>query len=167
MLGGWLLRRFDPQDRLMQYLLQAPSTASKTSKDIVLPNSVVAGVSLIGLIVFSIMGCYVFYPKTRVACDTIHDLHASIVSAVAGKEWENASFLIPQQKDWLHKLVVGRYLRGEPWSRHQAMRMKVLLSKLEMLEHECEHRDVAEAKRWSYELRIAHRRLFETVPKSP
>jgi hypothetical protein len=137
--------------------------AKETSKDIVLPNSVVASVSLIGLVILSIVGCYVYYPETKEVRRELAALQADLNSAVAGKEWDNASFLIPQQKDWAHKLVVGRYIRGEEWNRFQAMRKKVFLSKLEMLMHECEEKEVEESLNWNNEARIAYRRFMDSL----
>jgi hypothetical protein len=123
----------------------------------------VAAASLIGLVVLSVIGCYVYYPSTPEVRKEMGAIQADLNSAVASKEWDTASFLIPQQKDWAHKLVVGRYLRRQPWSRFQDMRKRVFLSKLEMLGHECEDQDLAEAKRWNDQARIAYRRLAESL----
>lgn len=161
-LVGLGLRRFDTNGRAMAWLTTPPETKAK-SKDIVLPDSVVAAVSLIGLVVLSVVGCYVYYPKTSEVRRELAALQADLNSAVAGKEWDTATFLIPQQKDWAHKMVVGRYLRGEEWNRYQAMRKKVFMSKLEMLMHACEDRDVEEALHWNREARIAFRRFMESI----
>jgi uncharacterized membrane protein YraQ (UPF0718 family) len=162
MLVGFGFARFDSHGRTMRYLTTMKA-AKETSKDIVLPNSVVASVSLIGLVILSIVGCYVYYPETKEVRRELAALQADLNSAVAGKEWDNASFLIPQQKDWAHKLVVGRYIRGEEWNRFQAMRKKVFLSKLEMLMHECEEKEVEESLNWNNEARIAYRRFMDSL----
>lgn len=162
MLVGVGFARFDSHGRTMRYLTTMKA-AKETSKDIVLPNSVVASVSLIGLVILSIVGCYVYYPETKEVRRELAALQADLNSAVAGKEWDNASFLIPQQKDWAHKLVVGRYIRGEEWNRFQAMRKKVFLSKLEMLMHECEEKEVEESLNWNNEARIAYRRFMDSL----
>jgi hypothetical protein len=162
MLVGVGFARFDSRGRTMRYLTTMKA-AKETSKDIVLPNSVVASVSLIGLVILSIVGCYVYYPETKEVRRELAALQADLNSAVAGKEWDNASFLIPQQKDWAHKLVVGRYIRGEEWNRFQAMRKKVFLSKLEMLMHECEEKEVEESLNWNNEARIAYRRFMDSL----
>jgi len=161
-LFGAGFRRFDPSDRAMKFLTN-PKPLRSVTKDIVLPNSVVASVSLIGLIVLSVLGCFVYYPSTKEVRKELAALQADLNSAVAGKEWDNAAFLIPQQKDWAHKLVVGRYIRGEDWSRFQAMRKKVFLSKLEMLIHACEEREIEEALYWNNQARIAYRRLLASL----
>jgi hypothetical protein len=161
-LVGLGFAKFDSRNRAMQYLTKV-KPINQTSRDIVLPNWVVASVSLIGLVVLSIVGCYVYYPDTREVRKELAELQADLNSAVAGKEWDNAGFLIPQQKDWAHKLVVGRYLRGQDWNRFQNMRKKVFLSKLEMLMHACEEQDVEEALMWNYEARIAYRRFMESI----
>ncbi|MFN7289499.1 MAG: permease, partial [Pirellula sp.] len=162
MLVGVGFAKFDSHGRTMRYLTTMKE-AKETSKDIVLPNSVVASVSLIGLVILSIVGCYVYYPETKEVRRELAALQADLNSAVAGKEWDNASFLIPQQKDWAHKLVVGRYIRGEQWNRFQAMRKKVFLSKLEMLMHECEEKEVEESLIWNNEARIAYRRFMDSL----
>lgn len=162
MLVGAGFGKFDPQNRTMN-LLTKPRPSSSKSKDIVLPNSVVATVSLVGLVALSIVGCFVYYPETKEVRRELASLQADLNSAVAGKEWDNAAFLIPQQKDWAHKLVVGRYIRGEDWNRFQTMRKKVFLSKLEMLMHACEEKDVEESLMWNYEARIAYRRFMDSI----
>jgi uncharacterized membrane protein YraQ (UPF0718 family) len=161
-LVGAGVRRFDSSNRLMQRLVTKKSTDTPT-KDIVLPDSVVAAVSLIGLILLSIVGCYIYYPSTREVRKELAAIQADLNSAVAGKEWDNAAFLIPQQRDWAHKLVVGRYIRGEEWTRYQAMRKRVFMSKLEMLMHACEEREVDESLYWNNEARIAYRRLLASL----
>lgn len=162
MLVGAGFGKFDPQNRAMNWLTKTRPSSSK-SKDIVLPNSVVATVSLVGLVALSIVGCFVYYPETKEVRRELASLQADLNSAVAGKEWDNAAFLIPQQKDWAHKLVVGRYIRGQDWNRFQTMRKKVFLSKLEMLMHACEEKDVEESLMWNYEARIAYRRFMDSI----
>ena len=162
LLAGAGFRRFDPGDRVMQHLLTKKSADTPT-KDVVLPESVVAAVSLIGLVILSVVGCYVYYPNTREVRKELAAIQADLNSAVAGKEWDNAAFLIPQQRDWAQKLVVGRYIRGEEWTRYQAMRKRVFMSKLEMLMHACEEQEVDESLHWNNEARIAYRRLLASL----
>jgi uncharacterized protein len=145
---GLLLTRSGRNLKAMSYLLSQPVTTNNVSRDIVLPNSIIASVTLIGLIVASVGACFLYYPPTQEVRKEMVAINAEINGATASRLWENVAFLIPQQEDWGHKLLVGNYLRRTELTRFQKLKLKVYLSKLELLEHACEDRETVEADRW-------------------
>lgn len=162
-LIGWLLAKWDPKQTIMSFLLRTNQVADGMRRDIVLPNSVIAAVTLVGLVLASIGGCYLYYPPMSEVRKELSFLQAELNSAVGGSHWDEVAFLIPQQEDWAHKMVVGNYLRQTPLNRFQEMRLKVFLSKLEMLEHACEDKDKAEADLWSKKVNLAYVRFRESL----
>ena len=157
LLAGFCFWFFDRQQRLMQWLTTPPKTVSK--KDIVLPNSVIASVCLVGLVLASIGGCFLYYPPQAEIESEMHAINAELYVAANTHDWDTVAYWIPIQEDWAHKLSVSGYLRGRPVTRFQQMRTKVFLSKLEMLEHSSEDRELEEVDRWKKEMASAFLRL--------
>ena len=160
---GWIRHRFDPQQRMMGFLVRRAEGIAKVSKDIILPNSVIAAVTLVGLVLASIGACFLYYQPVNEIKTEMTALQADLFSSVAGREWDTAAFLIVQQEDWAHKLVVGQYLRRQSLNRFQKMRMKVFLSKLELLEHACEDRDAKEADHWNRQVNVSLNRFKKSL----
>jgi uncharacterized protein len=160
---GGIRRRFDPQQKLMGFLTKRAEGIAKVSNDIILPNSVIAAVTLVGLVLASIGACFLYYQPVNEIKKEMTALQADLFSSVAGREWDTAAFLIVQQEDWAHKLVVGQYLRRQSLNRFQKMRMKVFLSKLELLEHACEDRDAKEADHWNRQVNTSLNRFKKSL----
>jgi uncharacterized protein len=158
-LVGLGLALFDRRSTLLAWMLRMPATGNTPKRDIILPNSVIAFASLAGLVVASIGACFLYYPPTSEIRKEMNGIQADIYSSIAQRDWDAIEFLIPQQEDWARKLVVSKFLRRQEWNRFQAMRLKVFLSKLEMLEHESEDHEIAEADRWNKEASDAFTRL--------
>jgi uncharacterized membrane protein YraQ (UPF0718 family) len=167
LLIGAIQHRFDRARRWSQWLSRQPQpkAGSARSYDIVLPNSVIAAVSLIGLVVASIGGCFLYYPPLGQIRKELTDAQAELSSAAAGRKWNDVEFWLPIQEDWLHKLQVSCYLRGTPLTRFQKARLKVLLTKLELLEHAAEDRELAEVDKWNREVNIALNRFKGLLPR--
>jgi hypothetical protein len=149
--AGGLLGRFDPQKRIMRWLVQAPgksaSSPAKASamRDIVLPDWLIAGVSLAGLVGASVLGCFLYYPPVAEIRKEMHSIEAEMFSAYQNGQWDKLEYWIPIQEDWAHKMKVSAYLRGRPLDRYTELKLQVYKTKLELLEHATEDRDRQEA----------------------
>ena len=153
--AGGLLGRFDPQKRIMQWLVQVPSgsegasagAAAKSTamRDIVLPDWVIAAVSLGGLVGASVLGCFLYYPPVGEIRKEMHSIEAEMFSAYQNGQWDKLEYWIPIQEDWAHKMKVSAYLRGRPLDRYTELKLQVYKTKLELLEHATEDRDRQEA----------------------
>lgn len=165
---GLLFRAVDPQQKWMQSLCNAPpeSTATGSSHslpDIVLPNSVIAGISFIGLVIASVGACFLYYPPVSEIRKEMNSIEAELIGSYNRQEWEKLEYWIPIQEDWAHKLVVSAYLRGRPLDRYTQMKLQVYKNKLELLEHATEDRDVEEAKEFGKQAALAFRRLKDAM----
>ncbi len=162
---GGLFYFLDPSQRSMKWLLAAPIQA-KTSRDIVLPNSVIAAVSLFGLIAASVAGCFLYYPPVNEIRKEMHANEAEMFGSYQRGEWDKLEYWIPIQEDWAHKLKVSATLRGKPLDRYEEMKLQVYKSKLELLEHAAEDRDLEEARDFGRQMSVAFRRLKEALSQT-
>lgn len=162
LLIGGVQRSFDPQNRWMDLLTRPAHSemADKKKLDIVLPNSVIAASCLAGLIAASVGGCYLYYPPHSEIHKEMTIINTELHSAAMTGDWEGVEHWIPIQEDWAHKLNVSSYLRRTPMSRFQQLRLKVYLTKLELLEHASEDQEREEAKDWARQMALSFRRLF-------
>ncbi len=158
--GGWL-SCVDPNGLLMTKLitLSDQSQSGKPQQDIVLPDWFIATVCIVGLVLASVGGCLLYYPPISEIRKEMAAIDAELFSACATQKWDEAEFWIPIQEDWAHKLTVSSYLRGANLTRFQKTRMKVFLTKLEMLEHAVEERAIDEVDKWKREVSVSLSRL--------
>ena len=142
-LFGCVLQIADRKRRIESWLERPPkeTTQSKRGLDIVLPGQVVGGIALAGLIAFSIVGCYAYFPAKDDAFSDMSKLNVTVVgSAMAGNNSE-AEHFIPVMDDYTRRMQVGVYIREGELSRYRRMKARVYLEKLELLEHELAHDD--------------------------
>ncbi len=166
--AGAGLRRLDPAQRLEARLLQAP--AREAQKDIYLPGWVLTALTLTALLAASIFSCYLYYPPANQVLEDMQTVHAEIFTTANLRDREAARYWIPAQRDLLHKLGVGKLLRGEPLSRFQQMHVRVLLGKLELLDHELEEEppaaELIEVARRDYnQTHQRFRRALQAAPR--
>lgn len=163
---GGLQWRLDSKGKWMESLvkIRAGHVPKTTSRDIVLPNWVIANVCFGGLILTSVGACFLYYPPVSEIRKEMSAIQAELTSACAGRKWDEVEFWLPVQEDWAHKMTVSSYLRGKPFSRFQEMRMKVYLTKLELLEHAVEDKELDEIEKWKQQSSNALMRLKELLP---
>ncbi len=124
-----------------------------------LPESVLWLASFGFLIVFSFLGCFLYYPPEREVFEEIKSVNIRIGSAALSQDWPTAEHWIPVAEDWVHKLTVSSYLRQRPPTPFLLAKQSLYLEKLELLEHAIEDREVVEAKRLGLDCQNAFRRL--------
>jgi uncharacterized membrane protein YraQ (UPF0718 family) len=115
MLAGGLLNRFDRQGRVEVYLAAQPEQqATPTARPIWnrdVPGPVLGLVAILGLVVFSIVALYIYYPDPQQAFDEITLVRAEALTAVNTGHREEA---IRQLERWdllTRKLQVGVFIR--------------------------------------------------------
>ena len=107
--------------------------------DVIVPPVVLGGVMLVGLVVFSIVGCFAYYPHPD---ETLEEMRLARVEALSGAtsgNAEHALYWIGVWDDWSRRLEVGVFLRKGEVRPYQRMQGYLLRKKLELLEHELEH----------------------------
>ncbi len=132
-VGGIFLRRTGVIPRLEAWFQQQPKTSS--GYDIVLPGPVLGGVALVGLIGFSVLGCYIYYPPPSEIFEEMRIINTEIVVSANSQDWDATAYWIPIQEDWTRKLQVSMQLRGHSISSDQREQAVRLLAALDSLEH--------------------------------
>jgi uncharacterized membrane protein YraQ (UPF0718 family) len=113
----WVRAKYD----LEAWLTRQPEGARKVGKyDVVVPGPVLAVLALLGLVVFSAAGAYIYYPEPAESLKQIHALRADVASAVAGarnastdraRKRAEAVRELEQLDLAVRKLMVGTYIR--------------------------------------------------------
>ncbi len=125
------------------------------SRDIVIPPRITGLIAIGGLVWASIYGCYLYYPPRHVVYEQLQVSNAEVSTRVMSKDWAGAMYWIPSVEDWLRKLQVGMYLRGESFNSEQFKQLDALMHSIEELEDHIadENYDAATAigKKFSYD----------------
>lgn len=94
---------------------------------------------LAGLVAFSIVGCYAFYPNSSECLEEMRLARTEVLSAVTSKDYERARRWIPILEGWSRKMEVGYAIREFELRPYQQMQTFLLRKKLELLEHAMDH----------------------------
>ncbi|AWM36609.1 putative permease [Gemmata obscuriglobus] len=129
--AGVVLRRADRAGALERWLTAPPPSRARTRWDANVPGSVLGAVSLLGLVAFSVVGAYLYYPDREQCFEEMKAVHAdAVVAARTGKRDE----AIRQLERWdllTRKLQVGVYIRTLRLSDEQARSADDLRERLE------------------------------------
>lgn len=106
------------------------------------PPSVVGGTALIGLIAFSVVGCYAYYPAPEEVFEEMRLARAEALTGATSGEVKHAIQWIEIMDDWSRKLEVGAFIRRFELRPYQRIQGQILREKLELLEHELEHEEL-------------------------
>jgi uncharacterized membrane protein YraQ (UPF0718 family) len=159
--AGIALRAFDPRRRVDSWL-ERPADASiggTRGFDIVVPNGVVGGFIVLGIVAFSVVGCCAFYPPPSEVFEEMRIVKGEALGAAISGEREHAEQWLAVWDDWTRKLQVGVYLRRGSLSQYHRMKARVLREKLELLEHEVAEGDREEISKVTADISLAYRRL--------
>jgi hypothetical protein len=147
-LLGLLVRKFDRRGRLEAWLTKAPPVserpASVWNRDV--PGPVLGLVALLGLVVFSVVALYIYYPAPKEAFDEIVRVRADALVAVNSGHKEEA---IRQIQHWdllTRKLQVGVFIRSGRMDPEVTKVTEDLRERLEELRDALLAGDLAEAK---------------------
>lgn len=94
---------------------------------------------LAGLVAFSIVGCFAFYPAPSECLEEMRLARTEVLSGVTVGDYEVALRWIPILEGWSRKLEVGYAIRKFELRPYQQMQTYLLRKKLELLEHAIEH----------------------------
>lgn len=108
------------------------------SYDRIVPAPVLAGVMLIGLVAFSIVGCFAYYPHPSETLSEIAAVRSEVFSAARSGHAEQALHWIELWDDWSRRLEVATFLRSGKVRPYQRIQGYIVRKKLELLEHELE-----------------------------
>lgn len=114
-LGGLLfaggLLRLDRRGRVEAWLTATPAPTTKRGWDVAVPGPVLGAVSLLGLVAFSVVGAYLYYPDREQCVTQMEAVRADAFVAVNSGRADEAIRHLEQWDLLVRKLEVGQYLR--------------------------------------------------------
>ncbi|MDY3556941.1 permease [Gemmata sp. JC717] len=155
---GLVARRADRAGRLERWLTTAPAPDRARSRwDVVVPGPVLGAIALLGLVAFSVVGAYLYYPDRRQCFEDMRAVHAeAVVAARTGKRDEAIRHL--EHWDLLtRKLQVGVYIRDLAVTGEQAKASDDLREELEEVRDALIARDTDGAQARLPKLEAAYR----------
>ena len=142
------------------WLLKGSATDAGLEK--ILPGWILGIVSVVGLIMASVVGSYLYYPAP---VDLFRDLSVvnteAVLSAKNGK-WEAADKWIRFCDDLSRRLEVGVFLRNGSVGEFQSEKAKVYREKLDELKEAVAMKDNDDARLISIEVFTAYMRLLKS-----
>ena len=106
------------------------------------------GVALAGLVAFSIVGCFAYYPAPKEVFEEMYILRGEVLAAALSGNKKHAEHFIPIWDDWTHRLQVGVFLREGNLTAYRRMKARVFRDRLEFLKHAVEEGDWDETREY-------------------
>lgn len=161
MLLAVILRWADPARRLEQWIRSAPPIETK-KYDRTIPGPVLGVISLVGLVICSVAGCYLYYPSPHEIFEEMRAINAEVIYGARTGHWEIAKHWIPIYDDWSRKLEVSKFLRSGEVDAYHQFKGQVFREYLERLEHAVEDEDKDLAKELSSKVGASYSRLRQS-----
>ncbi len=120
-------------------------TAAKGWDRVVSPR-IVGFTCLAGLVAFSVVACYAYYPAPSEVLEEMRLARVEVLSGASSRDFERTLHWIPILEEWSRKLEVGSAMRCFELRPYQQMQAHLLRKKLELLEHATEHAAEATVK---------------------
>lgn len=149
-------------DRTRQVEQWAESGAVQTpagSRDIVIPGPVLGSLALLGLMVFSAVGCFTYYPAPEDCLTAMEDARIGALSSALAMNHSETKYWAERYDDWTRKLEVGAWLRHWELSDYHRWKTRLVREKLEVLEHEVEDNERDEVRDLVSAISRSHRRM--------
>jgi uncharacterized protein len=159
-LVGLLARRFDRGGRLEAWLTKAPPVSARPAAvwDRNVPGPVLGLVALLGLVVFSVVALYLYYPAPKEAFAEIVRVRADAAVAVNTGHKEEAIRQIQQWDLLTRKLQVGVFIRTGRMSPEVTKVTEDLRERLEELRDALLAGDLTAARQMLPKVEEAYRR---------
>ena len=94
---------------------------------------------LAGLVAFSVVACYAYYPPPGEVLEEMRLARTEVLSGATSRDYQRVLRWIPILEEWSRKLEVGYALQYFDLRPYQQMQAHLLRKKLELLEHAIEH----------------------------
>jgi len=122
-------RTFDVEAWLLK-----ETESTNSGLEIVIPGWILGVVSVCGLVITSVIGCYLYYPPPEdLLNNQLSVINTDAVAAANTKQWEAAEKWIPYADDLSRRLEVGVFLRKGSVDEFQSAKAKIYREKLDEL----------------------------------
>jgi len=141
---GGLTYRVSRKSDVEAWFLEDVRTDSRLEKEV--PGWILGVVSVCGLVITSVVGCYIYYPAPNDLIDNqMTAINTEAVLAARTEDWEVADRLIPYADDLSRRLEVGVFLRKGAVDPFQTANAKNYREKLDDLKARVDDRDKSES----------------------
>jgi uncharacterized membrane protein YraQ (UPF0718 family) len=169
--AGFLLRVLDRFVVLEDWLARSPATAPELGErprfDVVVPTPALGAISLVGLVMFGVLACYIYYPPPKDAFQTISMVQANAVVDARNLQEEEAERWILFYSDLVRKAEAGASIRGWQVSDESKRLGSDLRQKLDDLRHAVERGELEPVQECVKACLAAHRQWRETYRRTP
>lgn len=161
---GGIVRLADRSGRIEAWITEVPESSESNRMDVVVPPSVLGGLALVGLIIFSGVGCYAYYPAANEVFEEIKIAKTEALSASITGDVTHSEYWIDVYQEWTRKLEVGTFLRTGNVSDYQRWKARLVREQLEMLKHSVEDQEAEETRAWVAKVQRSHSRMRSAFP---
>lgn len=159
LIAGVVVRILDRQGRVEAWITETPQVSETSRGDIIVPPTVLGGLSLVGLVIFSGVGCYAYYPPAGEVFEEISIAKAEALSGGLTGDATHAEYWIDVYQEWTRKLEVGTFLRTGGLTEYQQWKARLVREHLEMLKHSVEDGHREETREWVSKVQRSHSRM--------
>jgi len=165
--AGMFLRRLDRGGRAESWLTarNADTGKARPKWDVTIPGPILGGISLVGLIAFSVVGAYLYYPNRNECLDRIAAVYAEAAVATRTGDKNDAIRRLEQWDLLVRKLQVGVYIRSGGLTGEQAEAAEELREALEEVRDMLLADDLEGAKAHLILVSLKHRALKDAYPR--
>ena len=156
---GVALRLADRAAKLERWLESEVPASAPRRGDIIVPGPVLGILSLSGLVAFSIVGCFAYYPAPDECLEAMLDAKISALSGALAMNHTETKYWAERYDDWTRKLEVGAYLRHGELSDYHRWKARLVREQLELLEHEVEDKERDEVTHLVSRISRSHNRM--------
>jgi uncharacterized protein len=171
LLCGVTLKLADCRGQVESWVTAAPPEPSPGSQLVwhqrPVSGPVLGAALLLGLVMFSIVGCYAFYPDKNEVFEEMYIAKGEALSAAMSGDRSHAVYWIEQWDDWTRKLQVGVYIRELALSDYHRIKARLLRDKLELLKHEVEDGHPEEVRQRALDVQTTYTRLRTAYLSEP
>lgn len=164
---GVVIRRLDASGRVERWLTTHPPVeVIQRTWDVRVPGPVLGSICLIGLIAFSVIGAYIYYPDRDQCMDQMFAVYADTAVAVNTGKTEEAIRHLELWDHLVSKLEVGTYLRTFGVTPEQAKAAEDLREAIEEVRDELLAKSTDAAKqKFKAEVEPAYRACKAAYPR--
>ncbi len=154
---GSVLTLVEKKVDIQLWLLAEPTSTSRLEREI--PGWVLGVISISGLVVASVVGCFIYYPAPKTLFRDLSAVNAEAVISAKTRQWEAADKWIRYCDDLSRRLEVGVYLRNGSIGEFQHAKAKTYREKLDDLKMAVDLRDENSAEKTAMDVSKAYLRL--------
>lgn len=130
------VRWLDRRGRLERWLTQPRADRARSKWDVNIPGPILGALALVGLIAFSVIGAFIYYPDRDYCVEQMNAVYAEAAVAVKTGKKDEAIRHLEQWDLWVRKLEVGIFLRRFGVTKEQAEAAEALREVIEEIRDE-------------------------------